>query len=188
MTAGGSYSMWNFPQVNQKRRGINKGDQQKSDIVQRYPFLALVFSRCVTHLYGITLAMTLSFSRISKTNLETSMEDLQRHFLDPTCFFFLEQTNDRRIDLFWVLRYPAYCTGLELLPEPPQNIKSVADYIQKCVFLLFPNNLLICNVKVLILLLPTSSATCRLFSCIFYECISIDVSEKVYVILCNLIG
>ena len=109
-------------------------------------------------------------------------------FPRPCLFFFLEQTKDRRIDLFWVLRYPAYCTGLELLPEPPQNIKSVADYIQKCVFLLFPNNLLICNVKVLILLLPTSSATCRLFSCIFYECISIDVPEKVYVILCNLIG
>ena len=36
--------------------------------------------------------------------------------------FFLEQITDRYIDLlFWVLRYPAHCTGLERLPEPPQN-------------------------------------------------------------------
>ena len=85
--------------------------------------MALVFSRGVTHLYGTTLAMNFDFSRISKTNLETSVEYLQRHFLNhPACFFFLEQTTDRQIDLlFWVLRYPAHCTGLELLPEPPQN-------------------------------------------------------------------
>ena len=40
----------------------------------------------------------------------------------PCLFFFLEQTTDREINLpFWVLRYPAHCTGLELLPKPPQN-------------------------------------------------------------------
>ena len=40
----------------------------------------------------------------------------------PYLFFFLKQTTDRQIDLlFWVLRYPAECASLELLPEPPQN-------------------------------------------------------------------
>ena len=46
-----------------------------------------------------------------------------KDFSQPPClFFFLEQTTDWQIDiLFWVLTYPAHCTGLELLPEPPQN-------------------------------------------------------------------
>ena len=34
--------------------------------------------------------------------------------------------------------------------------------------------------------LPTKSAMCRLFSCTYYENISIDVSRKVYVMLSNL--
>ena len=51
-------------------------------------YLALVFSRNVTHFYGFTLAMTFDFSRISKINPETSVEYLQRHFLNhPACFF-----------------------------------------------------------------------------------------------------
>ena len=71
-------------------------------------------------------------------------------------------------------------------------------------FLLFANNLLVCNLKVLIFtklelfmpflkltecyskLLPTTSATCRLFSCTFQESKSVDVSKRVYVMLCNL--
>ena len=60
--------------------------------------------------------LQLPFSRISKTNLETSVEYLQSHFLNHPACFFLEQTTDRQIDLlFWVLRYPAHCTGLESL-------------------------------------------------------------------------
>ena len=78
LTAGGSYTC---------RHGIYKGDQQKSDIVQGSPFLALVYSRSVTQFYGIVLAMTFDFPRISKINLETSVEYLQRHFLNlPACF------------------------------------------------------------------------------------------------------
>ena len=51
-------------------------------------FLLLGFSKGVTHFYGITLVTTFAFSRISKTNLETSVEYLQRHFLShPACFF-----------------------------------------------------------------------------------------------------
>ena len=85
-------------------------------------FLALGFSRDVTHFYGIALAMTFDFSRISKTNLETSVEYLQRHFFNHLVCFILEQTPDRQIHLlFLVLRYPAHCNGLELLPESPQN-------------------------------------------------------------------
>ena len=76
----------------------------------------------VAHFYGITLAMNFDFPRISKTNLETSVEYLQRHHLNHPARFFLEQTTDRQIDLlFWVLRSPAHCTALELLPEPPQS-------------------------------------------------------------------
>ena len=122
LTPDGSYSTWN-PGVNQKRSGIYKCNQQKSHVFQGSSFLALGFSRGGKHFNGITLIMTFDFSRISKTNLETSVEYLQRYFLNhPVRFFFLEQTTDRQIDiLFWVLRYPAQCTGLELLPEPPQN-------------------------------------------------------------------
>ena len=62
--------------------------------------------------------MNFDFSGISKTNLETSVEYLQRHILNhPACFFFLEQTIDRQID-------PLF---------------------------LFPNNLLVGNLKVFIL-------------------------------------
>ena len=68
-----------FPGVNYKR------DQQKSHIVQGSPFLNLVFSTDVTHFYVTALAMALDFS---KTTLETSVEYLQRHFLNhPTCCF-----------------------------------------------------------------------------------------------------
>ena len=80
--------------------------------------MALGFSRGVTHFYGSTLAMTVELSRISKTNLETSVEYSQ----PPCLFFFLEQTTDRQIDLlFWLLRYPGHFIALELLAEPPQN-------------------------------------------------------------------
>ena len=51
-------------------------------------------------------------------------------FPQPPCFFFLEQTTDRQIDLlFLVLRYTTHCTVLERLPEPPHK-KSVIDDIQ----------------------------------------------------------
>ena len=49
-------------------------------------------------------------------------------------------------------------------------------------FLISWRNLTECYSKIL----PTNSATYRLFSCTFYETISIDVSKKVYVILCNI--
>ena len=80
-------------------------------------FLVLGFSRGLTQYYGSTFAMTFKFSRISQTNLETSVEYLQRHFLKhPARSFFLEQTTDRQLDLLlWVLR----C--LKRLPESPQN-------------------------------------------------------------------
>ena len=65
--------------------------------------------------------MTFKFSRISKRNLVTSVEYLQRHFLNhPACFF---SWNRPKIDRPSVLgaKNPAQCTGLELLPEPFQN-------------------------------------------------------------------
>ena len=133
--------------------------------------------------------MTFEFFRISKTNL-ISVEYLKRHFLNhPACFFCSRPLIDRWtfcsrcLDL-----YLSHCTGPELFPE----------------LLLSPNNFHVCSLKVFILtkwellssfliswrkltecyskLLPTNSATYRLFSCIFYESISIGVSKKVYMI------
>ena len=77
------------------------------------------------------------------------MEYLQKHFLSHSACFSLEQTTDRKIDLlFWVLRYSAHCTGLELLPEPPKN--KICYRLRPKVILLFPNNLLVCNLKVFV--------------------------------------
>ena len=43
-------------------------------------------------------------------------------FPQPSCYFFLEKATGRQIDLlFWVLRYPVYCTGLELISKLSQN-------------------------------------------------------------------
>ena len=51
-------------------------------------FLAFEFSKDVTQFYGIILAMTFDLSRISKTNLEISVEYLQSHFHNhSTCIF-----------------------------------------------------------------------------------------------------
>ena len=117
------------------------------------PFFGLVYSRGVAHFYRITLAMNSDFSRISNTNLETSVEYLQRHFLKPpSCFFFLKQTIDKHTDLlFWVLRYPSHCTDIELLPELPPWKICYRLHPKIYLFLLFPNNLLLCNLKVFIL-------------------------------------
>ena len=106
------------------------------------------------HFHGSTLAMTFKFSIISKINLETSVDYLQRHFHNhSTCFFFffLEKTTDRQIDLlFWVLRYPAQYADLELRPEPAQN-KNLLQITSKIyAFLLFLRNLLACNLKVFV--------------------------------------
>ena len=134
MTASESYRMWNF--LEWIRKGM--GDQQKSHIVYGSPFLALVFSRGVAHFYGVTLAMNFDCPRVSKTNLETSLEYLQRHFLNRPARFF-SGTNQ------WQTDRPSFL-GTEI--PCPQH--------------------------------------CPRTSCIFCESISIDVSKKVYVILCNL--
>ena len=68
----------------------------------------------------------------------------------PPWYFYLEQTTDGQIDLlFWVLRCPAHCTGPDLLPELSQN-KICYRIHTKYVFLLFPSNLLFCNLEVFI--------------------------------------
>ena len=115
-----------------------------------FPFWVLVFSKGVTNFYGITMAMTFSFSKISKTDLETSVEYLQKHFLNqPTCFFFRNRPPIERktcLPECWdtLPTVLAWNRSLNLL-----NKKSVAYYIQN--ICLFPNNLLVCNLKILIL-------------------------------------
>ena len=107
-----------FPGVNQKVCGQLTKKPHSLEV----PFFGPgIFDKRYT-LYGFTLAMTFDFSRISKTNPETSVEYLQRHFLNHPACFFLEKATDRQIDfLFQVLKYLAHCTDLERLPEPPQN-------------------------------------------------------------------
>ena len=62
--------------------------------------------------------MNFNFPRISKTNLETSVKYLQRHFLNHPAFFFLKQTNDRQIDLLFLgTEISAHCNALEILPQ-----------------------------------------------------------------------
>ena len=75
----------------------------------------------VTHFYGMTLAITFFQNFQDKPRNFSGV--FTKAFPQPPCLlFFLEQITDRQIDLlFWVLRYPAHSTGLELLPEPPQN-------------------------------------------------------------------
>ena len=84
LLAGGNYSIWNFQErVKQKRSKYSRGDQQK--IIQSFhesSFLALRFSGGITHFYENALACSFVFSRISKTNLETSVGYLRRHVLN----------------------------------------------------------------------------------------------------------
>ena len=111
--------------------------------------------------------MTLEFSRIPKTNL-TSVEYLKRHFLNHlVCFFWNRPLIDR-----WT--FCCRCWDLKVF------ILMKGEFLMT--FLVSWRKLTESYSK----LLPTNSAMCRLFSCIFYESISIDVSKKVYVISCNL--
>ena len=161
----------------------------------------------VAHFYESPLEMTFKPSRISETTL-TSVKYLKRHFFNhPACFFLEQATDDRKIYiLFFVLRYPVQCTGLELIPQSLQN-KICNRLHPKCTpFVCFP---IICSPAIWKLLfsrnrsylfliswrkmtecyfslLATTSATCRLFSCTFHESICIDISKKVYVMLCKL--
>ena len=83
--------------------------------------MALVFSRDVAWNHTCN---ELRFSQNFQDKPRNFGRVFTRAFLQPPCTFFfsLEQTTDRQIDLlFWVLRYPAYCTALELLLERPKN-------------------------------------------------------------------
>ena len=153
--------------------------------------------------------MTFEFSRISKTSL-TSVKYLKRHFLNHhACFFRNRPLIHRWIFLSrcWDI-YPAHCTGLELFLELPQNKICYILHPKYTSFSCFPiiwasailQSLFWRNKSYLrhfwclegswLNVIPSplreNSATCRLFSCIFYGSISTDVSKKVYVILCNL--
>ena len=123
MTASGSYSIWNFLEW------IRKGVEFASVINQKprslgVPFFDLgIFKRRYTLLWNRT-CNELRFFQNFEDKPRNFGGVFTKAFPQPPClfFFFLEQTTDRQIDfLFWVLRYPAHCTALELLSEPPQN-------------------------------------------------------------------
>ena len=87
----------------------------------------LVFARGVTCFCGMVLATNFDFPRITKTNLETLMEFLQRHFLRyPACVFF-SGTDHWWTDRTSFLGVDLPCV-LELFLNLPE-IKSVTDYI-----------------------------------------------------------
>ena len=112
--------------------------------------LVLGFSRDVTYFYGIALAMSFDFPEFRTYKIWWIIYKSISSTTLLVFFFFLEQTTDRQTDLLaWVLRSPAYCNVLELLPEPPQN-KICYTLHPKYVFLLFLNNLLVCDMKVFI--------------------------------------
>ena len=136
--------------------------------------------------------------RFPKTNLETSVEYLQRHFFNHPACLFLEQITDRYIELlFWVLRYSVHCHGLELLQEPPQNKICYSLHQKYTSFPCFPitcssaiwksfffgkqelltpfliswRKLTKCYYK----LLPKTSATWWLFSCTFILLFKVEI-------------
>ena len=78
----------------------------------------------------------------------------KKAFPQPLCLFFPEQTTDRQIDLLCqVLRYipcPLHCHWPRTFSwTSPKYLLHITSKIY--VFLLFPNNLLVCNLKVFIL-------------------------------------
>ena len=82
------------------------------------PFFGLgIFKRCCTLLWN-----ELRFFQNFQDKPGNFSGAFTKAFSQPPCFFFLEQTTDRQMDLlFWILRYLAHCTAVELFPEPPQN-------------------------------------------------------------------
>ena len=164
--------------------------------------MALGFSRGVTHFYRVTLTYSI-FSKFPGQTLKLQWSIYKSISWTTLLVFFLE--TDLQIDvLCWVLRYPAHCTDIELLPEPPQNKIYYRLHRKYTSFSCSP---IICSSaiwKSLFLrnrsylrhslrklteycskLLAITFATCRLFSTTFYESITIDVSKKLYVVLCN---
>ena len=100
---------------------LKRGDQQKNTwfkgpllwTFKNFFSTFWIFKGCNTRLWNHTCC-GLPFP---KPNLETSADYLQRHFINHPACLFLEQITDTYIDLlFWVLRYPVHCCGLDLLP------------------------------------------------------------------------
>ena len=80
-----------------------------------------IFKRCYTLLWNHT-CNELRFFQNFQGKPRNFSGAFAKAFPQPPCFFFLEQTTDRLIDLlFWILRYFVHCTALELFPELPQN-------------------------------------------------------------------
>ena len=138
LTAGGSYSMWNSWSKLRKEWNLQGWSTKTPHSLGVFYFGMGFFKGCNPLLWKLT-CYDLQVSQISKTNL-TSVEYLKRHFLNhPACFFFLERTTDREKELlFLVLRYPAPCTGLELLPEPLQKKNLLQTTFKMYVLLIFP--------------------------------------------------
>ena len=122
MTAGRSYSMWNFPQWIRRAwnlQGWSTGKPHGLGI----PFFGLgIFKGCYTILWNRAWNELWFFQNFQKKPRNFNGIFTKAFPQPPYLLFFLEQTTDRQIDLlFWVLRYPAHSTGLELLPELPYN-------------------------------------------------------------------
>ena len=133
VTAGGSYNKWNF--LERIRKGVELAQviKKKKATQFRGPlfwFVLGIFKECYTLLWNHTCNELRFFqnSQYKPRNFSGVFAKAFPQQPQPclfflfVCFFFLEQTTDRQIDLLlWVLRYRAHFTGLELHPEPSQN-------------------------------------------------------------------
>ena len=121
LTAGGSYSMWYSWSKLEKEWNLHRSSTKTPQSLGVFYFGLGVFKGCNALLWKLNCYDLRVFQNFQdKSNFSGVFK---KTFPQPSCLFlFLEQTTDRKIDLlFLVLRHPAQCTGLELLPEPLQN-------------------------------------------------------------------
>ena len=139
MTAGGSYSLWNF--LEWIRKGVElQGWSTKKPHSLGVLFFGLgIFKGCHTLLRN-HICNELRFFQNFYDKPRNFSGVFTKAFPQPPCLlFFLKQTTDKQIDLlFWVLRYLAHCTGLELFPEPPQNKICYRLHLKYTSFSCFP--------------------------------------------------
>ena len=124
----------------EKAWNLQRSSTKKSHSLGVFIFGLRIFKKCKTLLWSHTYHH-LQFFENFQYKQEHVGEVFSKTFLQPSCMFTLKQTTDKRIDLFCVLRHLFHCTGIEPL---------LGTLLNKIVFLLFLNNLLVWNLYVFI--------------------------------------
>ena len=110
--------------VEKNRKINNRGGRLFGTRKQfRVPFFGPgIFKGCYTFLWNHTCTELRFFQKFQGKPRNFSGVFTKAFPQQPCLFFFLEHTTDRQIDsLFWGLKQPTHCNGIELLSEPPQN-------------------------------------------------------------------